>query len=360
MVIKEVSEKEVIAFSRGVLGLGPSSGFLIDDAFVAGSLRRAAALFCPCSPSTLMDAIVDSLCFITNSEELESRGHFIVQQLVSRGDLLELNQVTIDDPLAKDTWIFPATPAFIVRPGGSVILIGVARDEAMPLPPSLHSRIEYEGIGRVLNPRVSENLPKILSGLGLLEISETVWLRAPKLQAAADLQNDMLRRLAEQPLSGVVPDLTILDASRNVDFYNGRWTTPKDQSGKFVARRPQAYGASLWGFANLSNGQLLQFLDFPVRGMKVRAPDVAWHLQMAVDHIRNQPQHYRRRSTAEGVCLDFFSPIPSWAQRRLDLIGRSALRERCLFSYWVPEHELALQEAFLQDHLWLARREDSH
>ena len=230
----------------------------------------------------------------------------------------------------------------------------------MPLPPSLLSRIEYDGIGRVLNPRVSEDLSKVLGDLGLVEISETVWLRAPKLQSPADLQNDMLRQLAAQPPSGLIPDLTILDTSRNVDFYNGRWIAPKGQSGNFVARRPQAYGAPLWGFASLSNGHLLQFLDFPIRGTRLKAPDVAWHLQMAVDYIRNQPQHYRRRPTPEGICLDFFSPIPSWAQRRLDLIGRSAPRKHCLFSYWLPEHELAPQEAFLQDHLWLARVEDSH
>jgi hypothetical protein len=95
-------------------------------------------------------------------------------------------------------------------------------------------------IGRVLNPSVSEDLRKILGGLGLVEISETVWLKAPKLQSAADLQNDMLRRLAAQPPSGLIADLTVLDASRNVDFYNGRWTVPKEQSGNFVARRPQA------------------------------------------------------------------------------------------------------------------------
>ena len=125
-------------------------------------------------------------------------------------------------------------------------------------------------------------------------------------------------------------------------------------SGCFVARRPQAYGAHIWGFALLTGGELERFLDFPLKGRKERGSDCAWHLQMAIDHGLGVPQKYRKRSADGGALFDFFSPIPLWAERRLSILGRTAQRERCLFSYFIPEAELEAEEQFLQKHLWLA------
>jgi hypothetical protein len=39
------------------------------------------------------------------------------------------------------------------------------------------------------------------------------------------------------------------------------------------------------------------------------------------------------------------------------VLGRPATREKCLFSFWIPEREVASEEAFLQQRLWLVRRE---
>jgi hypothetical protein len=78
---------------------------------------------------------------------------------------------------------------------------------------------------------------------------------------------------------------------------------------------------------------------------------------MALDHSRGVPQFYRCRRDSTGACLDFFSPLPLWAQRRLVVLGRPATREKCLFSYWIPERELASEATFLQQRLWLARSE---
>jgi len=57
------------------------------------------------------------------------------------------------------------------------------------------------------------------------------------------------------------------------------------------------------------------------------------------------------------VCFDFFSPLPLWAERRLAIIGRPAERERCLFSYQIPQVEAATEEQFMQSRLWLAALE---
>jgi hypothetical protein len=279
------------------------------------------------------------------------------EALIIGGDLLELNQVTIDDPDVKGTWVFSAPPGFVVRPGGSIFLIGIAPDEITPLPASLSARITYEGYARVLTPSPGEALPAVLRDLGLVELSKSAWLKGPKGESASELRDSMLRRLEGQPPSGTVADVSILHSNRGVAYYTGRWDTPTNESGNYVARRPQAHGAPLWGFATLVDGVVVKFLDFPLPGTRWRGCDVAWHLQMALDHCHGTPQFYRSRRDSTGACLDFFSPMPLWAQRHFAILGRPATREKCLFSYWIPERELASEEAFLQQRLWLAKRE---
>jgi hypothetical protein len=100
-----------------------------------------------------------------------------------------------------------------------------------------------------------------------------------------------------------------------------------------------------------------RFLDFPLKNVRWRGCDTAWYLQMAIDHGRETPQLYRRRTMPGGASLDFFSPLPLWAHRRFAVLGHPVPREKCLLSYWIPERELAAEEAFLQERLWLARRE---
>ena len=82
----------------------------------------------------------------------QSASRTLLEALIIGGDLLELNQVTTDDPDAKGTWVFSAPPGFVVRPGGSIFLVGIVPDETTPLPVSLNARVTYEGFTRVLTP----------------------------------------------------------------------------------------------------------------------------------------------------------------------------------------------------------------
>lgn len=355
MVITEISRDEVLKAGREMLGLSALSESFTDDTMLAALLRRAAGILCPCSPSTLAAAVLEGLQYvISETTVVAKRLSAVTEGLIISGDLLELSQVTIDDPAVKGTWVFAAPPSFVERNSGSVFVIGIAKDEATPLPASLSERLIYEGALRVLIPEPSENLPSVLRDLGLLELSKSAWLKAPRLESATELRDGMLSRLAAQPPSGLVSDVSVLDPGRPVAYYSDRWIKPKDESGNYLARRPQAYGAPLWGLASLTDGAITKFLDFPLKGIRWRGCDAAWHLQMAIDSCRGTPQTYRRRQTQGGTWLDFFSPLPLWAQRRLAVVGRSAPPEKCLFSYWIPERELASEEAFLQERLWLA------
>lgn len=356
MEIIEITADEVLKECRHTMGLPEATADALDDTLLAALLRRGAGILAPCSPSTLASSILESLQYLGHDEEtLQVRIDVVIENLIVGGDLLELSQVTIDDSAAKGTWIFAAPPAFVARRSGSVFLVGLTPDDVAPLPDSLKVRISYDGCARVIQTEAGEDLPTILRELGLLELSERTWLKMPKREFAGSFLETMTRRLEAQPASGTTDDIKIIDPISSVDYYRGRWTKPRRESGNFIARRPQMYGAPIWGFAKFENGTLAKFLDFPLKGTRWRGCDVAWHLQMAIDQCRGTPQQYRKRSEKEGAYLDFFSPIPLWAQRRLALFGRTVAWHKSLFSFWLPDRELASEEEFLQNHLWLSK-----
>lgn len=356
MVIEQISRAGVLKASRESLGLSPSAGS-IDDPLLAAMLRRAAAIFCPCSPATIINSVLDALQYLVEDRSsIEERLADLTDKLIVTGDLLELNQVTTDDPDVKGTWLFAAPPSFVARPDGTIFLLGLATDEVTPLPASLAQNVVHEGVVRVLIPEASEDARAVLRDLGWLELQAAAWLKAPRPETAAQMRDVMLRKLEEQPPSGAIADLMILDASRDVRDYSRRWVKQTDQTGHFVARRPQAFGAPLWGFTALTNGAPIKFLDLPLKGTRWRGCDVAWHLQMAIDDGLGRPQIYRRRDTTGGILLDFFSPLPLWATRRLAVLGYPVPAENCLFTYRLPNREADSEEMFLRERLWLIRQ----
>jgi hypothetical protein len=283
-----------------------------------------------------------------------------IGKLTIGGDLLELCHVSIDDPGAKGSWVFAAPPAFVLRPASKLaFLIGITVDGIAPLPQALRQRIKYEGYSRLIDQQADENLADVLHELGLVQLSEQSWLKLPRKETAGELVHRVESQLMAQPPSGEVTELLILDSARDPIYYRGRWVAPKSQSGCFVARRPQAYRAPLWGYALLQQGALSKFLDFPLKGSKWRGCDFAWYLQAAIDHHGDAPQQYRTRTVHGGTIVDFFSPLPMWAERRLALIGHSVEPNQSLFSYYLSERDVKTELEFFQDRLWLSRTNDS-
>lgn len=358
MAIIAIDRDEVLRHARRALGL-PAQDPALDEPMLAASLRRAAAIFCPCSRATIAAEVLESLDYLADSDKCREALERALEGLVIIGDLLELDQVALDAAEPKRSWVFPAPPGFVARPDGTVFILGIVPDEISPLPPSIQHRILHQRYARLLTPEPGEDLPELLRDLGLLQHSERAWLKLPRETTAAALSQQMSSLLAAQPPSGAADDLLVLNPTADVDYYRGRWTPPRQLSGAFVARRPQAFGAPIWGYAQLELGTLKRFLDLPPKGFRWRGCDAAWHLQLAIDHTRGTPQRYRRRIMVGGAYLDFFSPIPLWAERRLAIVGKPAPREHCLFSYFVPERDLAVEEDFLTTRLWLARREHS-
>lgn len=356
MVIEQISAHSVLDIARHSLGLSATG--TMDEPFLAALLRRAAGFLCPCSPATLVSSVVEGLQYLgDDASDMDRKLAELGEKLIVVGDLLELNQVTIDDPDVPSTFVFAAPPTFVARPDGTIFLLGVVPDVVTPLPSSLAANVVYEGVARVLIPDASEDTLSMLRDLGWQELSVAYWRKAPKPETPSHMRESMFRRLEAQPPSGVIDELTILDPTSSPRHYGQRRINPTNQSGSFVARRPQAYGAPLWGYAALVNGCPVRFLDFPLVGMRWRGCDVAWHLQMAIDDGRGTPQVYRRRDMPDGVAFDFFSPLPLWAVRQLAVFGRPANRKDCLFSYCVPPQEADSDESFLRERLWLKRIE---
>lgn len=357
MVIAQRQPEEVLALTRRQLGLPHSENMvsMADEAHIASVVRHSAGFLCPCSATTLRAAARESLRFLVDDDELDKRIDAAIETLTVGGDLLELNHVTTGDEAVRGTWVFAAPPGFVVRPNGSVFLTGIVADQDTYLPKSLSERIQYDGCTRMLLPDTDEDLADQLAELGLQRLSQDTWLKCPRAQPAEKLLSNLERRLRAGGQSGDIPDLQILDSERPVTYYPGRWATPKKHSGTFVARRPQQYGSPIWCFVELENGTPKNLLDFPLPKYRWRGCDTAWYLQAAIDCVRDRPQLYRRRDVSEGAYLDFFSPLPLWAQRRLVIVGRKTDPEKCLLSFWIPANELEEEERFLREQLWYSR-----
>lgn len=361
MAIAEIEPADVLSRCRAAVGLPDNSQDNIEDELLAALLRRCAGFLCPCSRTALRAALLECLQHLRDDAGvLSDRVDRVIDGLIIGGDLLELSDVAIDDPAVKGTWVFAAPPCYVVRPGGGVFLTGVVPDQDTYLPQSLASRIVHEGFARVIAPAPNDDIAGELRDHGLQELSTDVWLKAPKPETAEDFVARMERRLESQPRSGAIEELQILDPTQRVTYYRGRWVLPRTQSGTFVGRRPQAYGAPIWCFVRLTNGVPDRLLDLPLRKSRWHGYDLAWHLQMAVDHCRKNPQRYRRRRIDTLVRFDFFSPLPQWSQRRLMIFGREVARENCLMSYLLPSAEAQPEEEFLRERLWLEPTEDSN
>ena len=359
MVITKIRPRDVLSGSRQTIGLPENTHDPVDDVFLACVLRRSAGIHCPCSRTTLRVSLLECLQYLSKEERLLERIDEVIERLIVGGDLLELNDVATDDPSIMGTWIFAAPPSFVVRPSGSIFLLGIVPDQDSFLPHSLASRITYEGCTRVIASSQDGALPTELREQGLQQLSDSAWMRSPCPESAEDMLNRARIRLESQPTSGAVSELRVLDPMQPVTYYRGRWTMPKQQTGVFVARRPQEFGPPIWCLAAIEKGSVVRLLDLPFVKTRWRGCDVAWHLQMAIDRCLDNPQVYRRRCAADGVCFDFFSPLPQWSQRRLMIFGRAAARENSLMSYQLPVAESETEEQFLQKTLWLSRSSDS-
>ena len=264
MVIAEIKPGDILAGCRQTLSLPENRQEPIDEILLAALLRRSAEIHCPCSRLTLRASLLESLKYLSQDEMvLSERIDSIIEGLIVGGDLLELNDVATDDPEAKGTWVFAAPPSFVIRPSRSIFLLGIVPDQDAFLPQTLAERISHEGFTRTIIQQPDEDLTDDLREHGMQELSESTWLKCPTAEQPEAMLNRYERQLGLQPLSGAIDNLRILDPTKSITYYPGRWTAPQSQTGTFIARRPQEFGAPLWCFVELEAGSVVRILDLP-------------------------------------------------------------------------------------------------
>jgi hypothetical protein len=290
----------------------------------------------------------------TAAEALDDLVSDACESLLAFGELIEM-RLEGDSPEGPFV-IRPAPPHFVRRADGSYLILGVAGEELTPLAEGLAPRISNRAVLRQVRSTDAEDLKAYLQDLGVEELPEGVWLRMPKQESPADCLRGWLLKLRERPRSGHIEGLRVIDHSSRPDFYKGRWVEPRQHSGPHVGRRPQKYGPDLWCLVEVENGSATRFLDLASAGDRFRPSDIAWRIQMAFDARRGEPQSFEVRGGDGNCSIAFFSPLPSWAERKLLAAGEKAPEPRCLFAYQVQPSEVAELKVFLEDRLWLACR----
>jgi hypothetical protein len=331
------------------------------DELLAQVARRAIAIMAPCATHELARAVTQSFPGLDNDvQAVAERIANIVEDLIVYGDIIEMRDTAEDSwSGAKGFVLRPAPPSFVKRKDGSIAILGIAGDQITPLTADLNSRTVHHGVLRIIPASPDEDLDALLIDLGLLKLPERTWLRLPNFETAANHVAFWQQSLAAEPASTAIDSLQILDTASSPTFYKGRWGSPdRKHSGMYVARRPQRYGAPLWCLAELENGSLRRFKDLSARGDRLRPFDIAWRIQAALDAVAGNPQHFdSSMRDAPTVSLRFYSPVPSWCERHLSIAGQKKTAARCLFYFEIPTAQLDTEAGFLQEALWMTKRE---
>jgi hypothetical protein len=352
MAIKPVSSAAVKAAAVETLGLNASLDVMSREG-LAVSLRRAASFLCPTSRSALTRAVVEVLSGLPGFGDLtEAEVEDLVEALVSYGDLLEL---PLDDAGRKRRQIFLGAPAWVQRGPNSALLIGVRPEGAPLVGDEIEAAIEYKGHARFVRSTDSRQIKELLEPEGLIELQPNQWAKAPRRYPPAEVVVFYVTRLKATGPSGDIDGVRVLDPESRVTYYRGRWRVLKARDGgRFVARRPQAFGADLWCFAEVASGAVVKLIDLPLQSPLALGADEAWRLQAALDSVAGRPQQVRIRSGGSSSIIDFFSPVPSWMRRRLDIVGTPLPGgSGALFSYLVPQNELGEEVRYLKEMMWL-------
>jgi hypothetical protein len=323
---------------------------------IAASIRRAASFTCPTTSGSLVRITSEVLRGLPGfDDETPQVVAPLIEDLCAYGDLLEL---PVEDEAGPRRKLFLGPPSYVCREGTNTALVTGIRSEGAPLlSDALMGYIEYTGHARLFRAPDDAFVDELLDGEGLAALSAEQWLHAPREATTEELVAFYMSRLESQGLPGEV-ELRVLDPSSSTTYYRGRWRSVKNNdTGLFVGRRPQAFGADLWCIAQITEGTIGRLIDLPLENPLAPGADEAWRLQAALDASRGNPQRVRVTEVggSSRSVLEFFSPVPSWLQRRLDVVGTPCSAGRgALFTYEIASDELQVELAFLASMLWLS------
>ena len=359
MRLTKLTANDASRLAVETLGLDADAIGLTSTEGLAVSLRRAASFMCPTSPGRLVDAVLGALRPLHGEDLARDDLVDLLDQLVASGDLLELRH----ESGRSTRMLYLAPPSFIERVPGTYLLMGVRPFGAPLTGGDLAGAIEYEAHTRILTIDPAE-VESELRSQGVQRVPKNRWVSSPGVEAPADFIERHRARLDAAAEAGELDGLQLLDPASKVRYYRGRWRAPAaTDTGDFVARRPQAYGADLWCLVRLEAGAATRLMEFPVDNPVVPGRDEAWRYQAAVDALCGVPQQFRLRhggGRSDDVAIDFFSPLPGFAERYVQFAGLAlANTPGALFSFRLPAEAVGDTTTFLADMLWMTYQEDS-
>lgn len=349
-----LSPREVQSTLESNVSLDATDKAELSIEVLAAYLRRNASVLCPCSISELINSVAARLApLAADPDSLKQTIGDILALLIGYGDLLE--GTDIYTPEGNSTkLLFLQKPSFIWL-GQSALLLGIPTEGAILLPQELQRRVKALSHRRQIKQQPSEDLRSSLCSLGLTELDREFWRRKssePFGIAAEQYVSKFLSGLRN--IGGTPEGLTIIDGRRSPDYYRGRWSEPnRFVSGLCVGRRSQMFGNPLWCCVEMVNGSAARLLDFPYLDKTAPGRNEAWRLQMALDRKSGNPQRVKVDFTNDDtVILHFFSPVPTWQQRRLENAGEPA-PPLGLFSYELGLDAAEQELNILETDLWL-------
>lgn len=348
---------DVLHVAEAVVDLDEAVVYLLSREGVCASLRRAASFMCPATPRQLVDAVLDALTPL-GPDLARDEVADALDGLVGVGDLLELRP-----PGTRARLLFLGPPSYVEKQAGHFLLLGIRpNDEPLVDEESLGASVIHESHIRsvALDP---DGSAKALRAVGLHRMTREQWATAPRQESAATVVQQVRQRLGSAPSAGQISGLEIIDPKTSVRYYKGRWREPlSTDQGIFVGRRPQAYTAPIWCVIEFAHGLPIAAFDLPVHSSTTPGWDEARRLQAALDSERGASQIFRvhRNEQPDGTrVFDFFGPLPSWAERCLNLLALPVSKSRgALFSYLVPDGAEPDLRAFLSNSLWMNATED--
>jgi len=356
MKLSQLTPEGAAELATRMLGLDTAAIELTSTEGLATSLRRAASFMCPTSPGRLVEAVLGVVRPLApGATQTREDISDLLELIVASGDLLELRH----DSGRSTRLLYLGPPSFIERGPGTYLLMGIRPHGAPLLGGELAGAIEYEGHTRLLR---LENGAAELTALGLHGIDPRNWVASPRVETPGELVDRLRGRVAVASNPGSVEGLAILDPTMPPRYYKGRWrSATTGDTGDFVARRPQAYGADLWCIVGLVGGAPKRMIEFPIEDPVIPGRDEAWRLQAAIDALLGQPQRFRVRPVEGGrtdLVVDFFSPLPGFAERYLQLVGLALGKTAgALFSFRVPVGAVGAMATLLNDMLWMDQEE---
>lgn len=343
--LKRLNPIEHEAMVVAALGLDAEALDLTAPEVLAESIRRAAAVRCPCRRSTLTRAVEDLFRGRKDTPDFLHRIGDTVDTLIAFGDLLETQ--------GEEDHIHLGPLRFVRRQSGTTLLLGGVPDHGLPLPEHFQERIDR--VAHVRRLRLTSGEEQTLKDFGFVEILASVWEKAPIASSANIVAERYVEMLDMSGPSGSVEIISVLDAGKSPKFYSGRWISLRHETGVFVAKRRGQFGDTRWCFIRTEGGVVVRYLALPTVDEAGRAVDEAWRLQAALDASNKRPQVFRVTESDNVAVFELFSPVPRWVQRRWDSVGERLVdRKGCLFAYRFDRADAAEEGQYLKDYLWMA------